>query len=285
MKKIICENLKKERIIFTYDFPFFLNSIEGIYKKEGDVSTSSSAYGIGENYEGTSIKKRNIEISGIVENDFVERRNVLYKLFPLRTEGTLYYYEKDIERKIRYRVEDVEIEEKGIPRAFHISLICPYPYFTDIDESKVSMASWTPLFHFPLIIDKEKGMEFGSKNVTTIGVINNDTNIEFGVTITFTANGNVNRPYIINIETQEKIQINKQMKVGDKIIITTQRNNKDITFISDETGEIENINYLMEYGGKFLQMHSGINTLRAGAEEGEQKLTTTVTYSKEYEAV
>lgn len=50
MKKIICENNKNKKITFTYDFPFFITSTEGLYDVKGSVATVSSAYGIGESY-------------------------------------------------------------------------------------------------------------------------------------------------------------------------------------------------------------------------------------------
>lgn len=285
MKKIICENNNKNTVEFTYDFPFFLTTASGLYEKIGTVSTVSSAFGIGETYSGTSVKKRNIVITGLIEDKFAERRQELYNAFPLKTEGTLYYYEDSIARKINYIVESVEVAEKGKPRTFTISLICPYPYFKDIEDSKVSMATWAPTFVFPMISEKDVGLEFAIKNVTTMGTVTNDTNLEFGMTIIFTANGNVEKPYLINVETQEKILVNITMEAGDQIIVTTQRNNKNIQYIPVTTGIAENINYLMEYGSKFLQIHSGENTLRAGAEVDEENLTTIVSYSIEYEAV
>lgn len=286
MKKIVCENNKNNKITFTYDFPFFITSTDGLYDVKGDVSTVSSAYGIGESYTGTSVKKRNIVINGIIVDNFAKRRETLYNIFPLDTKGTLYYYEDDIERKIEYIVEDVDVSEKGVPRTFTISLICPYPYFKDIEESEASMSTWTPRFCFPMISEQDEGIEFATKNVTTMGTITNNTNIEFGVTIKFIANGKVVNPYLINVNTQEQIAIDPiEMEAGDQIIITTHRNNKHIFYIPSATNEAEDINYKMKYRSKFLQMHSGDNTLRAGAEEGEESLETKVFYSIEYGAV
>ncbi len=285
MKKIICENIKKEKIVFTYDFPYFLISVSGLHKISGAVTTTSSAFGIGESYSGTSVKKRNIVINGIIEDNFTERRDFLYSLFPLKTEGTFYYYEDNIKRKINYVVEDVEVAEKGIPRTFTISLICPNPYFQDLQESEISMATWTPCFCFPMISEQETGIEFGTKDITVMGKIINNTNIEFGITIHFIAHGNVTNPFLINVETQKQILINIEMSAEDKIIITTQRGNKNIILIRDSTKKPENINYLMEDGSKFLQMYEGINTLRAGAKANEANLETKVFYSNEYEAV
>jgi len=287
MKKIICENNNNNKVIFTYDFPFFLQAVEGLYSVIGNVTTVSSAFAIGESYSGTSIKKRNIVISGIIKDNFADRRKLLYSMFPLRTEGTLYYYENnnDKGKKITYIVESVEVEEKGIPRMFTVSLICPNPYFKDLEESKVAMATWSPKFCFPMISEKDVGIEFASKNITTMGTIINDTNIEFGITIHLVAHGNVTNPYLVNVETQEQILINIEMEIGDEIIITTQRGNKNIILVPDSTKISKNINNLLEYGSKFLQMHTGINTIRAGAEMNEENLETNVYYSNEYEAV
>lgn len=285
MKKIICENIKKEKIVFTCDFPFFLISVSGLHKISGIVATASSAFGIGESYSGTSVKKRNIVINGIIEDNFAERRDFLYSLFPLNIEGTLYYYEDNIKRKINYVVEDVDVADKGIPRTFTISLICPNPYFEDLQESEISMATWTPCFCFPMISEQETGIEFGTKDITVMGKIINNTNIEFGITIHFIAHGNVTNPFLVNVETQEQILINIEMSAEDKIIITTQRGKKDIILIRDSTKKSENVNYLMEDGSKFLQMHEGVNTLRAGAKANEANLETKVFYSNEYEAV
>ena len=281
MKKIVCENAKKEKITFTYDFPFFLQAADGLHSIIGTVTTVASAFSVGESYSGTSIKKRPIVITGIIKDNFQENRETLYNIFSLDSEGTLYYYENDIAKKINYIVEEVDIAEKGVPRTFTISLICPYPYFKDVEETKISMSTWTPKFVFPIVSEQEVGIEFATKNLTTMGTIVNNTNIEFGITSHFRANGGVKKPYVVNVDTQERITIDIEMQAGDEIVITTHRNNKNITLT---TNNIQNINNLMSYGSKFLQMHSGTNTLRAGAEEGETNLETNVYYSKEYGA-
>lgn len=285
MKKIVCDNNKGKTITFNYDFPFFLISVDGLHKVKGDVSTTSNAFGVGESYDGTNIPSRNIVITGIIKDKFLLRRTELYNAFPLNSYGTLYYYEDDIRRKIDYIVEDIDVAEKGIPRTFTISLICPYPYFKDIEESSVYISSWTPEFVFPMISEKDEGIIFGSKNNTTMAMIENISNIEFGMTIYFFANGDIKNPYLVNVETQEKIMLDTVLKRGDEIIITTHRNNRNILYYEEKTGKTENKNYLFEYGSKFLQVHSGKNTLRAGAVEGEENLVTIIVYSVEYEAV
>ncbi len=287
MKYIICESYLGEEITFNYSFPFFLESIDGIHEISGDVTGMQSAFAIGEKYIDTSINKRNIIIKGSIrKNDnIIERRQTLYRLFPLKTIGTLYYYEGNLSRKINYYVESVEIAETGLHRKFQISLICPNPYFTDINKTSLQMATWKATFKFPLIIPQSKGIKFGVKNPSLMASINNTTNIEFGMTITFIASDTVVNPSLFNVDSREEIKIEKTMKVGDKIIINTYRQNKNIIYIDASTGLEENINNLMVYGSKFLQVHHGQNTFRYNADENAENLQAVIDYYTEYEAI
>lgn len=112
-KKIVCENYLKERITFEYKFPFFLKSVDGLHEVLGVVAGMKSAYAIGENYIGTSVEKRNIIIKGAIRDDVINNRQKLYRAFPLKSTGILYYYEDGLERKIEYKVElNLSIESR-----------------------------------------------------------------------------------------------------------------------------------------------------------------------------
>lgn len=284
-KKIVCENYLKERITFEYKFPFFLKSVDGLHEVLGVVAGMKSAYAIGENYIGTSVEKRNIIIKGAIRDDVINNRQKLYRAFPLKSTGILYYYEDGLERKIEYKVESIQIDNKGLHKQFQISLICPNPYFTDLDKTILQMATWSPCFKFALKIPHDTGIMFGVKNTTSMVTIQNDTNIEFGMTLTFTANDTVVNPSLFNVDTREEMKIEKTMVAGDKIIVNTYRQNKNITYIPVTTGVEENINNLMVYGSKFLQVHHGSNTFRYNADTGVDNLEAVIEYVNEYEAV
>lgn len=284
-KKIVCENYLKEKITFEYKFPFFLKSVDGLHEVLGVVAGMKSAYAIGENYIGTSIEKRNIIIKGAIRDDIISNRQKLYRIFPLKSTGTLYYYEDGLERKIEYKVESIQIDSKGLHKQFQISLICPDPYFTDLEKTQLQMATWSPTFKFVLKIPHDTGIKFGVKNTTSMATIQNDTNIEFGMTLTFTANDTVVNPSLFNVDSREEMKIEKTMEAGDKIIVNTYRQNKNIIYIPASTGIEENINNLMVYGSKFLQVHHGSNTYRYNADTGVDNLEAVIEYVNEYEAV
>ena len=168
---------------------------------------------------------------------------------------------------------------------FQISLICPTPYFTDIKKTTLQMATWTPAFKFPLKIPKLAGIKFGTKNKTSMVSIINSTNIEFGMTIIFTANDIVVNPSLFNVNTREEMKVEKTMQPGDKIMIHTYRQNKNIIYIPANTKEEENSNHLMVYGSKFLQIHHGENTYRYNADQNVDSLEAKIEYLTEYEAM
>lgn len=285
-RTLIYKNHKGDMITFTYKPPFLLSICDGFHETVGTVNSVSSAYGAGTTWNGTSIGQRDLTIKGTITDNIQENRLLLYDMFPLNSEGTLYYYEGDIERKITCLVEKVSIpEKKGFTRDFSISLVCPNPRFSALAATILSMATWAPAFNFPLIIPENEGIQFGIKNTTSMGTTENTTEIDYGMTIKFKANDTVKNPYLFNVTTRDIIQIEKTMSAGDQIIITTHIDNKNVIYKSAVTGEEENINYLIMYGSKYLQVPSGTNTFRSGADSGEDNLETTIEFLPEYEAV
>lgn len=285
-RTLIYKNHKGDMITFTYKPPFLLSICDGFHETVGTVNSVSSAYGVGTTWNGTSIGQRDLTIKGTITDNIQENRLLLYDMFPLNSEGTLYYYEGDIERKITCLVEKVSIpEKKGFTRDFSISLVCPNPRFFALAATILSMATWTPAFKFKLVIPKNKGIKFGTKNTTSMGTTENTTEIDYGMTIKFKANDTVKNPYLFNVTTRDIIQIEKTMSAGDQIIITTHIDNKNVIYKNAVTGEEENINYLIMYGSKYLQVPSGTNTFRSGADSGEDNLETTIEFLPEYEAV
>ena len=285
-RTLIYKNHKGDMITFTYKPPFLLSICDGFHETVGTVNSVSSAYGVGTTWNGTSIGQRDLTIKGTITDNIQENRLLLYDMFPLNSEGTLYYYEGDIERKITCLVEKVSIpEKKGFTRDFSISLVCPNPRFSVLAATILSMATWAPAFNFPLIIPENEGIQFGIKNTTSMGTTENTTEIDYGMTIKFKANDTVKNPYLFNVTTRDIIQIEKTMSAGDQIIITTHIDNKNVIYKNAVTGEEENINYLIMYGSKYLQVPSGTNTFRSGADSGEDNLETTIEFLPEYEAV
>lgn len=285
-KKIVCKNSYGYKLEFGYSFPFYLYSYSGMHNYAGNVSTLKSAFGIGVSYIGTSVNQRDINLVIVFKDgaDLITKKQQIYNIFPLKDQGTLFYYESSIERKIDYYVENVELTRKANYIYATINLLCPSPYFMDSEETIATLNNWNKLFKFKLEIPEGSGIKFGEKNESTSIEIENNSHINYGLTIEFVANGEVVNPSLKNTRTNEEMKINYTLKLGEKIVVTTYNNEKAIIHI-DSDGNETNITNSLVFGTKFLQAPNGVNKYVTNAEDGLSNLDCSISYYSYYEAV
>ena len=285
-KKIICRNSYGYKLEFGYSFPYYLDSYSGIHNYAGTVATIKSAFGVGVSYIGTSVNKRSINLVIAFKDgeDLLTRKQQLYNIFPLKDQGTLYYYEGDVDRKINYFVENVNLVRKANYVYANVNLICPSPYFMDSEETIATLQNWDKLLKFPLVIPDGTGIEFGSKNDSTSIEIENNSHIAYGLTIKFIATGSVTNPILKNTKTNETMKLNYSMSLGDQIIVNTYDNEKSIIHV-DSSGNETNITNSLVFGTKFLQAPNGVNKYVTDADSGSSNLDCSISYYNYYEAV
>lgn len=283
MKTIKCVNDNGLCVEFSYNHDtteFFLVSADGIYKMENAVNTTQNATTDGSTYTGEAIQKRNIVITVQIRRNYQQNRNLLSRIFCNRAQGTLYHIENGQSKKIRYRAETIDIEEKGILRAATISLICTNPYFSDGEAKNIEMSGWENRFEFPIEIP-ESGMEFGVRKKEMIKSVENNSTNAVGITMTILAEDIVINPAVINVTTQETLRLICTMKPFDKIVITTEQGNIDIVLHRD--GEILNYNYTVDEDNEnYIQLEPGRNDISYTADEGRDYMTVTLEFENRY---
>lgn len=280
-KQILCRNEDNVQVGFEYDFtPFFLVSCEGITSVYNKIVTSGNTMIDGSTYQGSTTLERNIVITAQMDGNYQENRDLLYKAFKPKSTGTFTYTEGDEIRTIGYKVESIEIEEKGIVRGFFISLLCPDPFFKALDDTTVDMAAWDSLFEFEHEF-LEEGEPFGERRAEIIKELSNDSAAAgIGMTITFEAEGPVTNPAIYHLESGDFVKINISLSAGDIIIITTETNNKSV--YSVKNGVKTEINERLDEGSEFMQLSHGINTLKYDADAGIDYLNVKISYRFRY---
>jgi hypothetical protein len=275
--KIICENEIGTQIAFCRS-PLYLNSVEGI-GADYEVLTSKNSGQDGENYNGSTAQKRAITIvSDVKRVDYVEQRNRLYTFFQPRSEGTLYLYEGENGKKIKYQVEKVTPSGTGPVRHITISLICPDPKWYALEDQLTQLAVWQGKITFPLRITNP--FTVTEKVNSLIGNVYNESAVPMGLTVKFMATGTVVNPSLYDVNRYELMQINTTMHAGDVIIITTGDGNKRVKLISG--GATTNINNRMAYPPKWLQAYQGDNLFRYNAESGIDSLSVSILSTQAY---
>lgn len=309
--KVICTSDKNVSITFTWDdfTPFHLVDIEGIYGIESNVVTSENTTIDGSTYQGATAKERHIDITAEMDSNYFENRNLLYRCFPIKRTGTLEYIENGESKVIEYEVEGITPGEiTGVVRDYTISLKCTDPYFKDLTDTEVIMASWVSDFFFPACFPEE-GRVFGHREADLVKVIENDSGAdEIGITVVLKADGTVKNPAIYHTESGEFTKVGYEdndfiLSSGQYVVISTHTGKKDIFLIDNVTqAEIEenrnkygmidwekvvekygqDINEYQDEDGEFIQLQDGTNTITYSAEEGINYLSVSIYYRISY---
>lgn len=268
-RRIICTNENNMEVCFDYDFaPFFLVSVAGIYGISANVTTSENTTVDGSTYQGSTAKQRNIVITAQMDSNYKENRDFLYRVFKLKSTGNFMYMEDGDTKQIDYKVEDIDIGETGVVRDIVISLICPDPFFKDLKDLEVTMASWVDDLEFPASFPEE-GVEFGHREADLVKEIENDTGEDnIGIMVVIQADGAIKNPAIYHSEAGEYIRLEMELASGQIAIITTGQDKKKTWLLKDVSqSEVSekgyetlisekgvNINEYLSEGSEFIQL-------------------------------
>lgn len=292
-RRITCTNENNIAVRFDYDFaPFFLKSVAGIYGISANVTTSENTTIDGSTYQGSTAKERNIVITAQMDGDYKKNRDFLYRVFKLKSTGKFTYEEDGDTKQIDYKVEDIDIGESGVVRDIVISLICPKPFFEDLEDVEIVMASWVDDLEFPVCFPAE-GIEFGHREADLVKEIENDTGADnIGIMAVIRADGPVNNPAIYHSEAGEYTKLEMEMASGQIVVITTGQDKKKAWLLEDVSqSEIkekgyekllaekgENINEYISEGSRFIQLQHGKNTITYTADAGTNYMSVSIFY-------
>ena len=244
------------------------------------ISTSLNATTDGTTYNGEGLEQRNIVITANIRRNYRANREFLSRVFKTRSEGTFIHEENGDRREIKYRVESLDVAEKGIIRPAIISLICTDPYFTDGEEMLIEMSQWYDDWEFEIDIPEE-GMEFGHRETDSIKQVDNESTKDVGLTITLEADDVVTNPTLYNQTTNETLKLLCTMEAGDKIIIQTIEGNITVELIRDGI-EID-YNYTVdEDNDGYIQLIMGTNVIKYDADEGVEYLNVKFEYKNQF---
>ena len=183
--------------------------------------------------------------------------------------------------------DDEEKERREMYRVtlfheFDLQIECLNPFWREEEETKEDIASWVAAWHFPCVIEKDstKSMIYGYRAESVIVDCYNEGDVSTGMRIRFTALGTVSNPILLNVDTEEFIQINATMKTGDVIEINTKYGSKGAKLIRDGV-ETDYFRYI-DVDSTFMQLAIGDNMFRYDAASGVNSLEVSIFYSKEF---
>lgn len=163
---------------------------------------------------------------------------------------------------------------------FSVEIYCNNPMFKKETIVKKAISGDVPAFSFPFILFPE-GYVFGTrKNYLTL-VIENEGNVAIGGKITLKSKGVVVNPSITNIETGEKIVVNKTMVAGEEIVISTLEG-PERGIIGSVNGIKENYLKYWSFNNSWIKFQKGTSLVEYATEnQSEEKLEVVIEINPE----
>lgn len=230
--------------------------------------------------EAVKVPPRTIGLSFVINDRSrtEELRNDLISFFSPKKPGTLTIERGGRKRKIGFYlserpqfVQDNIISDK---LRVNLSLICPDPYFQDVNPSVVNFMHPLPLLTFPFNSVAGVGITAGILVVTDTATLVNDGDVPVGIVCDITASGGtVTNPKITM--NGQYVRVIKTLEIGDTLSIDTNQGRKDIYF----NGESQ---FIFDRKSVFFQLPVGENTIVVSADAGIKDAKASFTYSFKY---
>lgn len=286
MFTLILENSRGRQLRLTQnETKFQIDSVTGLNPPTASISLSENI-GDGDEFVHERTGSRNIVINMVIKGLVEQNRLELYQIVQNGKYIKLYISTSSKNVWIEGRVETTEIDPFQQATTCQISVICPDPWFKDVEETINSINTVQPKFHFPFhIVDP---IPFSIYETIQILNLINQGNVSSGMTIEITARGTVVNPIIYNRETSEFIGLGSTskpytMQSGDKVVITTHTNNKRVKLIRNAV-ETNIFNYLTP-NSTFLTVASGDNVFTYFADDGDEYIDITFKHYSNYEGI
>lgn len=233
-----------------------------------------------------------------IHMDIEDLRQLSYKYFPIKRPIILIFYTTNRQVYIQGYVESNEPDIFSSDEGATISIVCPYPYFRDINQDEfINFSSTDPRFKFEFAnvytgsVHKPRLLMSMISNAAEQN-INYSGDIDTGVVITIylsgrigditVYNGSLSQQFKLKVDKIESI-INSPISSGDKIVISSLPRNKYVRYYKENVEF--NILSAVDKESDWLMISRGNNLYTYSAESGSNNITLEVSYPILYEGI
>lgn len=282
--KISLKNYDETRSL-TFDNKTYVLNEKDLGSAGVSLSTFNGSSQIGSMVISRVIGTRDISLIGYIlgnsEADMLAKKRYLQSVVtPLQNFWLIlgdYRIEVSPDNTVEYAVPYAE-NNKWLCK-FNITGVAGNPCFI-LNKSYMRALAYTQgSFHFPLrCVKNTEPIRMGYRLPTQIKMVENAGAVDIGVKLKFKAIANgVENPYIQNLLTGETLKVNCILDAEDVLYVNTKFGEKEITY-----NDTDNYMYLLDLDSDWLELHTGENYLRYGADVNEEALEVSMEYLPQY---
>ena len=271
------ENAKGAILELTNDETNFqVTNVEGLTPPNATINTSDFANGDGSSFNSSKIPNREIVITVYINGDVQTNRLTLYKYFRSKNWCKIYYKDDQRDVYIEGYVQTMEAPIFTQKQVAQISILCPDPYFKDVETIVQSISKALKKFTFPFSININEPIPFSEFELEKVTNVINESESETGFIINVSFMGKVDKLEIRNVDTGKNFIIDYNFIANDKLVINCNRGSKSAILTRDAT-EYNLIPYVRS-GSIFFQLGVGDNNFSFLADEGVSDMSVDIQF-------
>lgn len=256
-----------ETIEFGADKPYILKAFSDPNVQNISFATSNGANEIGDKIEAQSVASKTFVLTGTIRGRADRLKEKLLRAVAPMQKGILTYNGKlSIEV---YPKLTPTIERYTHNPMFNFTLYAPYPFWRSANESINEIVGFTRMFRFPWNISAP--YRFSSYSAASYVNIYNNGTVPARWRAEFYAGVPMSNPKLLNVLTGAFIRVNKEMEIGDKIIIDTTGQELTVTGIGVDGRETSLFEYL-DIDSDPFQLVVGDNLVQGTVDVGGNNL-------------
>lgn len=272
------ENAKGAILELTNDETNFqVTNVEGLNPPNATINTSDFANGDGSAFNSSKIPNREIVITVYINGDVQTNRLTLYQYFRNKNWCKIYYTDDQRDVYIEGYVQDFEAPIFTQKQVAQISILCPDPYFKDIETIVQSISKALKKFTFPFSINIGEPIAFSEIELEKITNVINESESETGLIVNVTFMGRVDKLEIRNIDNGQNFIIDYNFMANDKLVINCNRGSKSVILTRDAV-EYNLIPYVRS-GSTFFQLGIGDNNFSFLADDGTSDMSVDIQFN------
>lgn len=271
--------VKSNGDVFSFGLEYStIFDISPLSELDVQIGTNQGFQQIGDTIQTRGMKGVTRTIRGRIIGEANSLKRRMLTVFSPFASGKLYFDGKYYCNAVVKKTPAISVNDHDAE--FSMMLYCPSPYWYAAQQSSYSMGRIIPAFSFPTTFTTHK---FGTKNPSAFINVYNPGEDTSDFELEFAATGDVTTCGVLDINTQEFIEITANLTVGDVIRMYRDSGRLHVEKLSG--GVATDIFGLLKYDSNLFTIRSGDNVWKMYAGTGVDNLSVEATFSVAYPGV
>ena len=271
--------VKSNGDVFSFGLEYgTIFDISPLSELDVQIGTNQGFQQIGDTIQTRGMKGVTRTIRGRIIGKANSLKRRMLTVFSPFASGKLYFDGKYYCNAVVKKTPAISVNDRDAE--FSMMLYCPSPYWYAAQQSSYSIGRIIPAFHFPTAYTTHK---FGTKNPSAFINVYNPGEDTDDFELEFYATGDVTTCGVIDINTQEFIEITTELTAGEVVRMYRDSGRLRVEMLSG--GVATDIFGLLKYDSNLFTIRSGNNVWKMYASAGIDSLSVEATFNVAYPGV